>query len=66
MITKTAKNRTDVLIPAETLENIFDQLRLIREEIMFLIPQEDLEEYEHPGRIKKSYQKAIKQYPIWK
>lgn len=51
------------------LKAILGELRLLRKEVMLLLPQEDLEDYEHPERIKKSYQKAIKKYPpapLWK
>ena len=53
----------------KTLQVILEELRLLRNEIMFLFPQEDLEDYAHPDRIHRSYQKAIKKYPpvsLWK
>lgn len=51
------------------LETILEELRLLRNEVMLLLPQEDLEEYAHPNRIRSSYQKATRKYPpasLWK
>lgn len=56
-ITQRRENPTDVL------QRIYEELRLLRNEVMFLIPQEDLEEFQHPERIKRSYQRAIKEHP---
>ncbi|NCS99362.1 hypothetical protein CO116_00595 [Candidatus Falkowbacteria bacterium CG_4_9_14_3_um_filter_38_19] len=50
-------------IPAKIVEAIFEELRLLRNEVRLLLPQEELEEYTHPDRIKHSYRKAIKKYP---
>lgn len=59
MATKTAKTKNS----EKTLQIILEELRLLRNEVMLLLPQEDLEAYTHPERIKSSYQKAIKKYP---
>lgn len=56
-ITQKKENSFDVL------QKIYEELRLLRNEVMFLIPQEDLEEFQHPERIKRSYQHAIKEHP---
>lgn len=45
------------------LQTILEELRLLRKEVMILLPQEDLEDYANPDRIKHSYQRAIKKYP---
>ncbi len=50
-------------IPPKIIEAIFEELRLLRNEVGLLLPQEELEEYTHPDRIRRSYQKAIKKYP---
>ncbi len=42
---------------------ILDEIKLLREQVLLLLPQEDLNDYAHPQRIKKTYAKAIKQYP---
>ena len=42
---------------------ILEEIKLLREQVMLLLPQEDLDDYAHPRRIKKSYDKAVKQYP---
>lgn len=67
MTTQTAKNKNS----GETLQAILEELRLLRNEVMLLLPQKDLEDYAHPERIKSSYQKALKKYPpaaspLWK
>lgn len=51
-------------VPYNMLDEILKELRLLRSEVMFLFPQEDLENYEHADRIKESYKKAIKIYPL--
>lgn len=51
------------------LQTILEELRLLRNEVMFLLPHEDLEDYANPERIRRSYQKAIKKYPpvsLWR
>lgn len=58
MVTQTTKVKNGEKI----LQSILEELRLLRNEVMLLLPQEDLEEYAHPGRIKNSYRKAIKKY----
>ena len=62
------KNKVDRKSP-KILETILEELRLLRNEVMLLLPQEDLEEYAHPDRVRSSYQKAIREYPptsLWK
>ena len=55
------KNRNT--ITSNGIQKILEELRLLRQEVRLLLPQEDLEDYTHPERIKRSYQKAVKQYP---
>ena len=58
-----------VSVPSEMLKTILEELRSLRNEVMFLFPQEGLEDYSNPARIKTSYQKATKQYTptaLWK
>ena len=45
------------------LGTILEELRMLRNEMQLFLPQEDLAGYAHPERIKRSYQKAQKQYP---
>lgn len=45
------------------LQSILEEIRLLHKEMHFLFPQEELDEYAHPDRIKQSYKEAIKQYP---
>ena len=52
-----------------TIQTVLEELRLLRNEILLLLPQEGLKEYAHPDRIHRSYQKALKKYPLhasWK
>jgi hypothetical protein len=64
------QTKTDMsTVPSKALKAIFEELRLLRNEVMLLLPQEDLEEYTHSNRIRRSYQKAVKKYPpvsLWK
>lgn len=48
---------------SQVLQAILQELRLLRNEVTLLFPQDRLEDYAHPTRIKRSYQKALKQYP---
>jgi len=65
MPTQTIKNKD--IISSKILQAILGELRLLRNEMTLLLPQEDLEDYNHKDRILISYQKAIKKYPpIWK
>lgn len=51
------------------LRSILEEIRLLRNELALLFPSEDLEGYAHAGRVKKSYARALKQYPpvsAWK
>ena len=50
-------------VPLKMIQAILEELRLLRNEVMLLFPQEDLKDYAHPDRIKRSYQKALKKYP---
>lgn len=47
----------------KVLKSILEELRLLREEIKLLLPQEDLEGYTNSKEIKQAYQKAIKKHP---
>jgi len=44
------------------VNSILDELRLLRTEVMMPFPQENIEDYAHPKKIKKSYQKAKDKY----
>jgi hypothetical protein len=50
--------------PTQTLLNqVLKEIRILRHEFSLLLPSEELEEYEHADRVKRSYQKAMKKYP---
>ena len=56
-------NKTKQVFWPEMLEIILDEIRTLRRDLSLILPREDLENYDNPSRIKKSYQKAIKLYP---
>lgn len=45
------------------LRSILAEVRLLRDEVSLLVPSEDVNDYAHAARIKKSYAKALKQNP---
>lgn len=47
----------------KTLESILEELRLLRNEVSLFFPQDHLEDYAHPERIARAYQKTTEQYP---
>lgn len=54
---------TKDMASSKVLKSILEELRLLREEIKLLLPQEDLNGYSNPKEIKQAYQKAIKKHP---
>lgn len=56
--------KTKNKISSNLLQSIFKELQIIRKELSLIIPQEDIKEYAHSARIKKSYQRALKRFPI--
>lgn len=66
MINQTIKTKNNI-VSSQILQNILNELRLLRNEIRILLPQDNLEDYANSERIQHSYQKAIKKYPpLWK
>lgn len=51
------------VVSQEVLQSILAELRLLRNEVMLLLPRDELGDYSHPERIKKAYQNALKKYP---
>lgn len=47
----------------QKIEREIQELWKTVNEVMPFLPYEDLNDYAHPERIKRSYQKAIKKYP---
>ena len=47
----------------DVLKKILGEIRRLRREVTGLYPQEDLDEYAHPERIKRSHGRALRQYP---
>jgi len=46
-----------------TLDQILEEIRRLRLEVSLFLPQENLKEYNHPERIKQSYEKALRKFP---
>ena len=66
MINKTTKTKNRIAT-SKILQNILEELRLLRNEVTLLLPQDDLGDYAHPERVRRSFQKAVKKYPpVWK
>lgn len=55
--TSTCFHRNDVLYV------ILSELRNIRSDLSLLLPQEDVNDYAHPERIKRAFRQASKKYP---
>jgi hypothetical protein len=47
----------------QLLNLVLQEIRYLRHEFYLLLPYDDLEEYEHTARVKRSYKKAVKKYP---
>lgn len=47
----------------QLLNLVLQEIRFLRREFSLLLPYEDIEEYKHAARVKRSYKKAIKKYP---
>ena len=62
---ETKTNKSEVIaVPSGMMRAILEELRLLRNEVLLLFPQEDLEDFANADRIKNSYQKAIKDHPL--
>ncbi len=62
-MTQSLQATTKEVTFSKVLKSILEELRLLREEIKLLLPQEDLNGYSNPKQIKQAYQKAIRKYP---
>ena len=61
-ISTETKNQKTVSRSA-LLRSILAEIHMLRNELALLLPSEDVSDYAHATRIKKSYEKALKQYP---
>ena len=59
----TAVKTKSEIAPQEILQKILEEIRLLRGEVSTLLPQDDLDNYANPSRIRNSYSEAIKKYP---
>ena len=58
--TTTTKKRTN----ENLLRKIYDEVHQLRQELFWLTrPEEELEDYAHPERIKRSLKAALKEHP---
>ncbi|OGF73542.1 hypothetical protein A2W48_01860 [Candidatus Giovannonibacteria bacterium RIFCSPHIGHO2_12_44_12] len=48
----------------EVLRDILKEIRILRKELFESASPEDLDDFSNPERIKKSYLKALKKYPV--
>ena len=64
MLTKTIspKATTNIAMSSLMVKAIFDELKLLRKELSFVLPQDDLSDYAHSEKISSSYKKAVKKY----
>ncbi|MBI4133224.1 hypothetical protein HY478_01270 [Candidatus Uhrbacteria bacterium] len=61
--TKPRALRRSQSAPAEVLNAILEELRLMRGQLALLFPSDDLTDFAHADRITRSYEKAVKEYP---
>lgn len=57
------KSKKRVMPTNQLLDMVLRELRNLRNDFALLLPSEGLDEYEHPDRVKRSHQKALKKYP---
>jgi len=51
----------------DTMHSVLRELQMLRNELSLLLPNENVSEYAHADRIRRSYRKALKKYPLaWK
>lgn len=59
----TREKSGTISVSRELINAVLKELRLLRVEVNLLLPREDIKDYAHAGRVKRSYKKAVKQYP---
>jgi len=42
---------------------ILEEIKKLRQEVSLFMPQENLEDYSNPKRLRKSYEKALRKFP---
>jgi hypothetical protein len=60
---KTIQKTETFTSTQKLLNKILREVRYLRHEFELILPQDDLKEYAHPERIKRSYKKALGKYP---
>ena len=65
----TSLTKPRISTPPNILQDILGELRMLRSELALFLPYEDVDDFAHPRRIRRSYQNAIKRHPpasVWK
>lgn len=57
------QQKNQPFMPMEIAKAIFEEIRLLRNEVSLLLPQDDLNKYANPKKICRAYEKAVKKYP---
>lgn len=58
---------TNEKMSADTIHSVLRELRMLRNDLSLILPNENIFEYTHANRIRRSYRKALKKYPLaWK
>lgn len=61
---KTQHVKTEAGFSApEVWRNILDEIRLLRQDLSFLLFQDDVQDYDNAEQIKQSYRRAVKDHP---
>ena len=58
-IKTTTKSSIDT---EQTMDAILEEIKLLRNEISILLPQDNLDDYANPERIKASYEDALREH----
>jgi len=64
MATIQTKTRETAVSTDHLLKLVLGELKSLRKEFAILIPQEDLAEYAHARRVKRSYEQALRTNPV--
>lgn len=58
---------TSAIQTQPVFDTILNEIRLLRRDVLFIMTkvyqEENVEDFTHPARIQKSYERALKKYP---
>ena len=57
------EKRNIMFASPRTAEELLKELHLLRQAIMLILPQDDLEDYANAERIERSYKRAVEKFP---